>query len=271
MSAAIRDVFKRCGEQGRAAFVPYVTAGFPTPKDTVPLLLSLERAGADVIELGVPFSDPLADGGTIQEANTLVLDKYNISYKDCLGFVAAAREAGLKTPIVLMGYINPLLAFGQKEAVAQAKQAGANGFIVVDLPWGEHSDDEDGIFVAECRAHGLSVVPLLAPTTRDLRIKLLTEAADSFVYCVSVAGVTGARKSVNKALPEFLARIREHTDKPLAVGFGISTREHYQNVEKMGANAVVIGSAVIKTITAAEQGKECDAIEKYVRTVMGKE
>lgn len=203
-------------------------------QDTVPLLLAAEKGGADIIEvcnalavqcawltclcrqIGMPFSDPLADGPTIQDANTIAL-KNGITYRDVLDFVATARKQGLKAPVVLMGYVNPLIQYGEEKAVVDAKEAGVNGFIVVDLPL-----EEQPFFFKACRTHHLSFVPLIAPTTRNDRLPALVAAADSYIYCVSLTGITGARTSVSKQLPDFLKRVRSFTNLPLAVGFGVS-------------------------------------------------
>lgn len=262
-SQQIAAVFAACKAEGRPAFVPYLTAGFPSKAQTVPLLLAMEQAGADILELGVPFSDPMADGPTIQYSNTVALEQ-GVTYADCLQMVREAREQGLKAPVVLMGYINPLIKYGEERAVVDAKAAGANAFIVVDLPL-----EEEPLFFKACRTHGMSFVPLMAPTSLDGRLTMLARAADSFVYCVSVLGVTGQRSQMAADLPEFLARVRAHCNLPLAVGFGISTREHFVHVAGM-ADAVVIGSAVIKTVRDAEKGKEAEAVAAYIRGVTGR-
>lgn len=262
-AAAILAAFAKAKAEGRPAFIPYVTAGYPRRDATVPVMLAMERAGADVIELGVPFSDPIADGPTIQYSNTIALG-LGVSFTDCLGFVREARSRGLRAPVVLMGYVNPLLSYGEERAVADAAEAGVNAFIVVDLP-----REENPGFHAACRRHGVSVVPLVAPTSLDKRIAELTGTADSFVYCVSVTGVTGQRSSVAADLPTFLGRIRAVTKQPLAVGFGISTHEHYKTVGAV-ADAVVIGSAVIKAIRDSDEGDEAEAVFRYIRGVTGR-
>lgn len=261
MSQLLRDTFAAVKKQGRAAFIPYITAGFPSPKETVSLMLALEKGGADVIELGVPFSDPMADGTTIQTANMVALEN-NISYADCLNFVREARKNGLKAPVVLMGYVNPLIKYGEEKAVKDAKEAGANGFIIVDLPL-----EEEPLFFKACREQGMSFIPLIAPTTRDGRIPLLCNAADSFIYCVSVAGVTGARKDLPEELPAFLANIKKYTKLPLAVGFGISSHEHFKQVAAIAEGAVV-GSAVINTVQNAPANQRAETVEKFVRNLV---
>jgi tryptophan synthase len=255
-------MFERCRAEGRAAFMPYVTAGYPTRQETVPILLALEAGGADAIELGVPFSDPMADGATIQHANYVAVDQ-GVSLRDCLDFVAEARSRGLQAPVILMGYYNPVLAYGEERAAAGAAAAGADGFIVVDLP-----PEEAGRFLAACKANDVSFVPLVAPTTSDERIGKIAKVADAFLYCVSVTGTTGQRTSLPDELPEFIARVRKQTDLPLAVGFGISRREHVEAVGRI-ADAAVIGSAIIATIDAADEALRAQRVREFVESVTG--
>lgn len=244
MSALLRETFERKGSENKPAFVTFITAGFPAVQDTVSILLGLQAGGADVIELGVPFSDPPADGPVIQASNTVALAQ-GVDYRRCLAFVSEARRAGLRVPVILMGYYNPLLAYGEEAAVREARDAGANGFIVVDLP-----PEEGGSFLTHCRTYDMAFVPLIAPTTSTARIAHLAGFAASFIYVVSKMGTTGAASSVSSALGPLVARIRGVTDKPLAVGFGVSTREHFVEVGAV-ADAVVIGSKLITEIERA--------------------
>lgn len=195
----------------------------------------------DVIELGVPFSDPLADGGTIQRANQKALEN-GVSLQDCIATVAAARAGGLTVPVVFMGYFNPFLRYGATKLVEDCAAAGVNGFIIVDLPV-EHA----GVFVAACDTKGLGFTPLVAPTTLDSRLDAISGIARGFVYCVSVLGVTGARTELPVELPAMVDRIRSKVTLPLAVGFGISSREHVEAVGAL-ADGVVVGSAIINAI-----------------------
>lgn len=263
MSQRLRARFAAGRESHRALFIAYVTAGYPTRAETVPILLALEEGGADVIEIGVPFSDPMADGATIQHANQVALEQ-DVSYADCLDFVRTARARGLEAPVVFMGYYNPLLSYGEERAVADARAAGADGFIVVDLP-----PDEAGNFIAACRRHDMSFVPLVAPTTRDERIPLLAGAADAFLYAVSVLGTTGDKSVSTDELPAFLGRIRERSDLPLAVGFGISRREHVVAVGRV-ADAAVVGSAIIGAIDAADVEHRALRVREFVEDVTGR-
>ncbi|MCA9828907.1 MAG: tryptophan synthase subunit alpha [Dehalococcoidia bacterium] len=262
MSELLRERFAAGKAEGRPLFIGYLTAGYPTRADTVDALLGMEAGGADVLELGVPFSDPMADGATVQGANQVALEQ-GISLADCVQLVREARAAGLAAPVVLMGYYNPILSYGEARLARDAAAAGVDGFIVVDLP-----PEEATNFVANCRSHGLSFVPLVAPTTRDERIGILAGVADSFLYCVSVTGTTGKGNVVLDDLPEFIRRIRAQTTLPLAVGFGISTRANVEAVGKL-ADAAVVGSAIISAIASAAPERRAERVREFVEDVSG--
>ncbi|KAG2178845.1 hypothetical protein INT43_001691 [Umbelopsis isabellina] len=263
MSDLLRKTFKKAKSQNRPAFVAFVTAGFPSPDETVDILLGLEKGGADVIELGIPFTDPLADGPTIQYANTASL-KYGTDITMCLDMVKQARARGLKVPIVFMGYYNPVLAYGEEKIVQDCKDAGVNGYILVDLP-----PEESGKFRGICIKHGLSYVPLIAPSTTEDRIQILSKISDSFIYVVSKMGVTGSSSEVNQKLPSMIEKIRKYTDVPLAVGFGVSTREHFTTVGEH-ADGVVIGSKIITLLREAESGTGAQLAQQYAAEVSGR-
>ncbi|KAF8319353.1 bifunctional tryptophan synthase TRP1 [Clavulina sp. PMI_390] len=265
MTEDLRKVFADKKATGQPAFVTFVTAGYPTRDATVPIMLAMEAGGADVIELGVPFTDPQADGPAIQETNSVAIAN-NVDYVDCLSYVREARQRGLKAPVVLMGYYNPVLAYGEEKAVQDARSAGANGFIMVDLP------PEEAIKFREiCASNSISYVPLIAPSTSLGRVKFLASIADSFIYIVSKMGTTGSKltNDVMGALPEHIGRVRANTPVPLAVGFGVATRAHFEVVADAGADGVVIGSRVVSVIKGA--GKDVPsiaaAIEKYCREI----
>ena len=262
MSERLRASFAQAKAEGRAAFVPYVMAAYPRRDLTVPLLLALEAGGGDVIELGMPFTDPLADGATIQRANEVAVAQ-GVTFADCLDMVREARAQGLTAPVVLMGYDNPILAYGEEAAAADAAAAGVDGFIVVDLP-----PEEAATFRAACAANGVSFVPLVAPTTSEARLDEVAAVADSFIYCVSVTGTTGQRSALPAELAAFLATIRRHTALPLAVGFGISTREHVEQVGSL-AEGVVMGSAIIATIDAGSAEDCGQRVREFVEHVTG--
>ncbi|KAK1751165.1 tryptophan synthase beta subunit-like PLP-dependent enzyme [Echria macrotheca] len=261
---ALKQTFQRCKAQNRPALVTYVTAGFPLPEDTPEVLLSMERGGADIIELGVPFTDPIADGPTIQTSNTVAL-KNGVTIESTLQMVRDARQRGLKAPILLMGYYNPLLSYGEERLLKDCKESGVNGFIVVDLP-----PEEAVSFRKLCSRGGLSYVPLIAPATSDTRMRLLCQLADSFIYVVSRQGVTGALGTLNANLPELLARVKKYSgDKPAAVGFGVSTRDHFVSVSQI-ADGVVVGSMIVTTLQKAAKGQEGKAVEEFCAYLCGR-
>lgn len=241
----IEEAFAKCKERGEAAFVPFLTAGFPVKEDTPAMLLAMQEGGASIIELGIPYTDPQADGPTIQQSSQVAIKAGTSTLPQCLNMVKTARAQGLTVPVVLMGYYNPFFQFGIENMCQQTKEHGADGFIVVDLP------PEEGAQLAKsCNKHGLSNIPLIAPTTTDQRIQHLAQTASTFIYCVSSTGVTGARAELPPALGELIARVRCHTDLPLAVGFGISNPQMVQSVADL-ADGVVVGSAIIKAVQKA--------------------
>jgi tryptophan synthase len=246
------------------AFVSYVTAGYPTVNETPAILLGMEAGGADIIELGVPFTDPIADGPTIQKANTKALQN-GVTTTMCLQMVRDARSQGLKAPVLLMGYYNPILSYGEERLIRDTREAGANGFIMVDLP------PEEAIrFRNFCKRGGLSYVPLIAPATSEARMKILCKIADSFIYVVSRMGVTGATGQLSSGLPELLARVHQYSGNiPAALGFGVSTREHFLSVGSV-AEGVVIGSQMITTIENAPPGQAAKSIEDYCASITGR-
>lgn len=215
------------------------------------------------MEIGVPFTDPIADGPTIQTSNTVALS-HGVTIESTLGMVKEARNKGLKAPVLLMGYYNPLLSYGEDRLLRDCEDASINGFIVVDLP-----PEEAISFRKLCNRGGLSYVPLIAPATSDTRMKILCQLADSFIYVVSRQGVTGALGFLDSRLPELVARVQKYSgNKPAAVGFGVSTREHYQSVARI-ADGVVVGSQIVITIQRAAVGQEAEEVERYCAHLCG--
>ncbi|KAG8984935.1 tryptophan synthetase, partial [Tulasnella sp. 427] len=256
---ALKQVFADKRKAGVPAFVTFVTAGFPTVNDTVPILLGMQEGGADVIELGMPFSDPIADGPAIQDSNTIALNN-KVGFTETLQILRDARAKGLTIPVLLMGYYNPLLAYGEEKAVKDSREAGANGFIMVDLP------PEEAIrFRSICTKEDISYVPLVAPSTTLNRIKFLATIADSFIYIVSRMGTTGssAKQALNAEVPKLLARVRDFTAVPLALGFGVATREHFEVVADAGADGVVVGSRIVAVVKEAPEGKVAETVRDY--------
>ncbi len=227
--------------KGRGALMPYFTIGYPDYETSLDIVEACVEAGADLMELGMPFSDPLADGPTIQHSTQIALEN-GITVKHCLGAVADLRSRGVTIPLILMGYINPVLAYGLEKFVTEASQVGVSGLIVPDLP-----PDEGGGLRSLCKQHGLDLVFLLSPNSSDDRIRFVTEQSSGFVYLISVLGITGERKALPVELAEFVARVRAQTEKPLAVGFGISTPEQVAAVGEI-ADGVIVGSALIKAV-----------------------
>ncbi|EGC49587.1 bifunctional tryptophan synthase TRPB [Histoplasma capsulatum var. duboisii H88] len=260
----IKQTFAQCKREKRAALVAYVTAGYPEKHETPDIMLGMEAGGADLIELGMPFTDPIADGPTIQRANTQAL-KNGVTVTSVLDMVRTARSRGLRIPVLLMGYYNPLLQYKEDKMLRDAREAGVNGFIMVDLP------PEEAIrFRDLCRKEGLSYVPLIAPATSDSRMKLLCKIADSFIYVVSRMGVTGATGKLSKGLPELLARVHSYSGNiPTALGFGISTREHFLKVQEISEGAV-IGSQIITVLGEAPAGQRVQKIEEYCTSITGR-
>ena len=229
--------------QGKTALIPYVTAGDPHPSITVPLMHCMVAAGANIIELGVPFSDPMADGPTIQQAHERAL-AHHTSLRDILAMVTEFRQTNQTTPVVLMGYLNPIEIMGYETFAKAAQAAGVDGVLTVDLP------PEEGMGVLPMfREHGLDPIFLISPTTPTVRMQSVAAAGGGFVYYVSLKGVTGANTLDVAQVAARLAQIREHTDLPLGVGFGIKDAATAAVVAQV-ADAVVVGSAVIKQIEA---------------------
>ncbi|KAJ5772993.1 hypothetical protein N7457_007889 [Penicillium paradoxum] len=261
---AIKQTFAKCKEQKRAALVAYVTAGYPSAEEAVDIILGLENGGADIIELGIPFTDPIADGPTIQTANTKALEN-GVTLTTVLEMVRTARSRGLKAPVMLMGYYNPVLKYGEERMLRDCREVGVNGFIMVDLP-----PEEAVRFRDLCASAGLSYVPLIAPATSDSRMRLLCKIADSFIYVVSRMGVTGATGSLSSNIPELLSRVHEYSGNvPAALGFGISTREHFLSVQQQ-AEGVVIGSQIITVVGKAPAGQAAKAAEEYISSITGR-
>ena len=236
----IRETFAELKRSGRGGFIPFITAGDPDLATTERLLIELAAAGADIIELGVPFSDPVADGEVIQRASERALCN-GVTLGDALTCVAHAKQH-INVPIVLFSYFNPLLRFGEDRLANDAKQAGVDAVLVTDLipeeaePWTE-----------TLIQHGLDSVFLVAPTTSDERLERIAQRACGFIYAVSRTGVTGARDEMTRDAETLVKRVRSVSDLPVAVGFGISTAEHVREIWRF-ADAAVVGSAIVSQI-----------------------
>ena len=263
MSDRIAELFERTRAEGRPALIAFVPGGWPEPDATPGIVRALLEGGADAVELGVPFSDPLADGVTNQAAYQQALDA-GVTQDDVLASVRALRDDGVTAPLLLMGYFNPMLAPGTESFARAAAEAGVDGLIVVDLPV-EEADE----LAKPARAHGVHLVYLLAPTSTAERIEAVGERGSGFVYCVSVTGVTGARAQLPEDLPAFIARVREGASLPLAVGFGISAREHVEEVGRI-ADAAIVGSAVVQAIREAPIERRHEAVRNLMERLSGR-
>jgi tryptophan synthase alpha chain len=242
--------------------MPFVTAGYPTPERSEEWVLALVRGGADIIEIGVPFSDPLADGATVQRTSQVAL-RHGVTMADAVAMTQRLREAhGVSVPILLMGYFNPMLQYGLDRLAADSAAAGVDGFIVPDLP-AEESDE----LLSICRQHGLDLVFLLAPTSTDERIAAVAERASGFIYCVSLTGVTGQRDRLPD-LTAYLSRVRARTDLPLAIGFGVSTPDHVRQIGEV-ADGAVIASAMINFLDTVPASQQAAAAEQFMRGLRG--
>lgn len=258
----IAETFARTRAEGRPALMPFVPAGWPEADATTEIIEAAIAGGADIFELGLPFSDPLADGATNQQAYYEALQQ-GVTPVTVLENVRELRARGVSIPIIIMGYINPILAYGEAFA-RDAVEAGVDGLIVVDMPPNEGREIEE-----PARAAGLHVIYLVAPTSTEERLQLVAEHAGGFVYCVSLTGTTGARPRMSEGLDEFLGRVREHTDLPLAVGFGISERTHVEQVGAV-ADGAVVGSAFVNVVRDTPRNERAEAVRAFVEQMSGR-
>lgn len=237
----LRGVFARTKGEGRAALIPYVTAGHPHLNDLPQLIAALNEAGADIIEIGIPFSDPLADGPVLQHAATQALNN-GTKLRDILAQTKEISQSSV--PIVYLTYMNPVYHFGVRAFIRAAAQSGVKGLIIPDLPWLESQE----VF-HDCEAEGISLIPLVAPTSTDAHIASL-EIATGFIYGVSLTGVTGVRQDIDSGVESMVARIKRFITQPVAIGFGISTPEHARRIGAV-ADGVIVGSALVRIIDDA--------------------
>lgn len=250
--SVISSVFK----SGRKALIGYITAGYPDIKATPEIARVLADNGCDVIELGIPFSDPLADGATIQKSSYRAL-QCGTTVKACLEIAAELRQK-IDTPLAFMTYYNPVLYYGLDDFCRSCKKAGINGLIVPDLPPEEGGDLEE-----TARRHDLDMIYLLAPSSTEDRIVTVTERSTGFVYLVSLTGVTGARDTLPPELEDFVERVRQKTRKPLCVGFGISSAEQAERVAKI-ADGVIVGSRIIQLI---EEDPTLSSLKSFISSL----
>lgn len=253
--AALDAMFERAKEQNRAAFLPYFLIGYPTYDESIKAIVGMAEAGVDGFEIGMPFSDPLADGPVNQAAMQVSLDN-GTTVRQCIQAIRELRERGVTQPMVLMGYLNPMLAYGLESFVMDAKAAGADGFIVPDLP------PEEGEMLSDlCQREGLALVFFLAPTSNAARIELVGKRATGFIYVVALTGITGERKALPADLTDFIARLRANTHQRLVMGFGISTPEQARMMNGL-LDGFIVGSALVRV---GKQG--ADAVIKLATSL----
>jgi tryptophan synthase alpha chain len=258
----IAGTFEALREASRTGILPFVTAGFPHMNITEEIVVAMANAGANGFEIGVPYSDPMADGPTVQHSSQVAL-RNGTKVGDCIDLVRRLRERGVTVPLVLMGYYNPIVRYGVERFVADATAAGTDGFIVPDLP----AVESDPLHSA-CRKYGRDLVYMVAPTITDELIDQVAKRASGFIYCVSVKGVTGARDKMSTTLPEYLDRVRAKTDVPLVVGFGISRPEHVNEVGQH-SDGVIVASALLDYLEGYPEEEHPDRAVRYLRYMRG--
>jgi tryptophan synthase alpha chain len=244
-TSRIADTFARLKHEGRTAIMPFHTAGFPTLPLSQEIIRSLVAAGANLVEIGVPFSDPLADGTAVQGTGQIALEN-GTTPSDCIQLVRDLRAEGVEVPLLLMGYYNPILKYGIDRWVTDCAAAGVDGFIVPDLPV-----EESEALRSACQQHGLDLVFMVAPTSTEARLQTAAERGSGFIYCVAVTGVTGARANLADNLGEYIARIQSHTELPLAIGFGVSKPEHVKSIGEI-ADGAIVGAALINALNEVD-------------------
>jgi tryptophan synthase alpha chain len=257
----IQSAFARARAEGRPALMPYWPLGYPDAATSLRVIEAIVRAGADILELGVPFSDPLADGPVIQHASQVAL-AHGITVSRCIELAAELRTLSVNVPILAMGYLNPLIAYGEQQYVEAWHRAQADGFIVPDLP-----PEESDSLIAACAVNDMALVQFVAPTSTEARVEMAATRATGFIYVVSVTGVTGARDQLASGLRENVERVKAKAHgKPVAVGFGISKPEQVREVGRF-ADGVLVGAALVRA--AGEASDPAQAAYEFVRRLRG--
>lgn len=254
--------FRRAHAEGRTAVIPYVTVGWPELGDTARIVTGLVEGGADAIELGIPFSDPIADGPTIQVTSQKALAN-GVTPAYALDVARGLRASGVEVPLVFMGYYNPFFNYGLDEFAVACADAGIDGLIVPDLP-----PEESDALLHACLSNGLHLIYLLAPTSTPERVEAVLERANGFVYLVAVTGITGARGELAAGIGDYVSRVRGNTDLPLAIGFGISNREHVAQLETL-VDGVVVASALLDHLEQSTSEDLPRQAAEFVRMLRG--
>ena len=258
IDAKLREVRASAG----TALGFFITVGFPNVDTSMRVSAAVLDSGADFVELGVPFSDPLAEGPTIQRTSFQALQQ-GVNVSKCIDVVRRLRAQGVDGPLLFMGYYNPYLRYGLERFVKDAAYSGVDGLIVPDLP-----TEESGPFRQLCEGHDIHLVPLLAPTSTNERIAEACRHARGFIYCVSIAGITGARTSLHSGIAGFVGRVRRHTELPVLVGFGVSSREHVEEIGKF-ADGAIIGSALLDAIDRVPEERAVQTAKEFVKKLRG--
>ena len=243
--------------ENRPALVPYLTVGYPSIKLSAEIALKTLVSGADMLELGIPFSDPIADGPTIQKTGFKALEN-GVSLSVCMDVLTKVREENNDSPIIFMGYFNPFLQYGLERFMGDASDRGLDGLIIPDLPM-----EESVVISEQCRKNGIHHIPLLAPTSTKERIKSSCEQAGGFIYCVSLTGVTGARDGLSKGVENLVERIRIHTNLPVLVGFGVSQKKDVEMI----SDGAVVGSAFLDHIANSTEGSEISSAGEFIEGI----
>ncbi|MCO5177505.1 MAG: tryptophan synthase subunit alpha [Thermomicrobiales bacterium] len=261
-TSRVTAAFARAKAEGRAAILPYVTSGWPELDDTERIVKGLVAGGADLIELGVPFSDPIADGPTIQRTSQRALDN-GMTPDGALEIVRRLRASGIATPVLFMGYYNPVFAYGLDAFARACAEAGVDGLMIPDLP-PEESDE----LLAACLDNGIHLVYFLAPTSTAERVEAVLQRANGFIYLISLTGVTGARDQLPTGLGDYVVRVRRHTQLPLAIGFGISKRDQVVVAEGL-VDGVVCGTALLTDLELARPDELEERAAGFIRMLRG--
>ena len=262
MANRIDEKLSALKSAGATALVPFITVGFPDVETSEELAKAVLDAGGDMLELGVPFSDPVADGPTIQMTSFRALEQ-GANVRTSINVVRNLRSAGVTSPLIFMGYLNPFLHYGIERFARDASEAGLDGIIIPDLP-----PEEAEPYLTALERHGIYLIPLLAPTSTAERIAQACKHAKGFIYCVSLTGVTGARQTTSGGISDLVNAIRGQTDLPVLVGFGVSKREHVETIGQF-ADGAVVGSALLNAVNDSPPGESVEAARAFVKNLRG--
>lgn len=254
MSSRISETFRELNYKNTKGFIPFITAGDPTISISLDIIRLLPKAGADLIEIGMPFSDPMADGKIIQASSLRAL-KQGITINKILEMITIFRKENIKTPVVLMGYFNPIYNFGIDKFLSECKESGVDGLIIVDLPY-EHDNE----LCIPAKKKGIDFIRLVAPTTTNERMPLLLNQSSGFVYCISLSGITGSKQADIEVINRTITRIKKSTNLPIAIGFGIKTPEQAGKIS-LSAEATVIGSIIVEKINEIYTSRIADNVK----------